>query len=571
MNQLSHHEIVVLLVSLGVLLAAARALGEAARRLGQPAVIGEIAAGILLGPTVMQAALPELGEWLFPREGPLPQVMHGMTTVAITLFLLVAGMEVDLSTIWRRRVAALSVGVGGMVVPFVIALVPALLVPKAMGWDEGVNVRIFALFMATALAISALPVIAKMLIDLQLFRTDLGMTIIAAAVFNDLAGWIIFAMVLAMMGHAVSSGLELWHTIALTLAFVAFMLVVGRWLIDRSLPWVQAHTSFPGGVLGFALVITIACAAFTEWIGVHAIFGAFICGVAMGDSRHLRPRTREIIEQFVSFIFAPLFFASIGLRVDFAANFDIGLVMIVLVLATVGKLAGCVVSARFAGFRSREAWAIGFGMNARGAMEIILGLLALEAGLINERLFVALVVMALLTSITSGMLVQWSLGKQKPVRFWAYASSKSFVPHLEASNSTEAIRALARAAADANPALHADVVAEAALARERLMGSGIGGGIAVPHARLSEIETPVVAIGRVAGGVDFDGPDEQPARLVILLITPASQPEYQLRLLASIAQTAQSSETVQRLTGAATWTEFLAALNTDATPTQEHG
>ncbi|MCW5775411.1 MAG: cation:proton antiporter, partial [Phycisphaeraceae bacterium] len=159
MSQLSHHEIVVLLVALGVLLAAARTLGEVARRLGQPAVIGEIAAGILLGPTVMQAALPGLGEWLFPREGPLPHVMHGMTTVAITLFLLVAGMEVDLSTIWRRRVAALSVGVGGMVVPFVFALVPSLLLPKAMGWDEGVNVRIFALFMATALSISALPVI----------------------------------------------------------------------------------------------------------------------------------------------------------------------------------------------------------------------------------------------------------------------------------------------------------------------------------------------------------------------------------------------------------------------------
>ncbi|MCW5776823.1 MAG: cation:proton antiporter, partial [Phycisphaeraceae bacterium] len=373
------------------------------------------------------------------------------------------------------------------------------------------------------------------------------------------------------MGHAVSSGLELWHTIALTLAFVAFMLVVGRWLIDRTLPWVQAHTSFPGGVLGFALVLTIGCAAFTEWIGVHAIFGAFICGVALGDSRHLRPRTREIIEQFVSFIFAPLFFASIGLRVDFAANFDLALVLIVLVLATVGKLAGCVVSARFAGFRRREAWAIGFGMNARGAMEIILSLLALEAGLINERLFVALVVMALLTSITSGMLVQWSLGKHKTVKFWTYASSKSFLPNLDASDSTEAIRSLARAASEVNPALSADVVAEAALARERLMGSGIGGGIAVPHARLAEIDTPVVAIGRAPRGVDFAAPDEKPARLIILLVTPASQPEYQLRLLASIARTAQSADTVDRLAEASSWTEFLAALNTDATPALEHG
>jgi len=559
MSQLSHHEVTVLLLALAVLLGAARLLGELARRLRQPAVIGEILAGIILGPTVLGALLPGASVALFPREGPLALVMHGLTTVAITLFLLVAGMEVDLGTIWRRRLAAVSVGLGGMIVPFAIAAPLAYSAPVAWGAGPEQPRLVFALFLGTAMAISSLPVVAKILIDLRLFRTDLGMTIIAAAVFNDLAGWIVFALILALMGHTAGAGLSVPETVGATLAFVATMLTLGRWAIDRVLPWVQAHLSWPGGVLGFVLVLGIASAAFTEWIGVHAIFGAFICGVALGDSRHMHARTRETIDQFVSFIFAPLFFASIGLRVDFVASFDLVLVLIVIALATVGKILGCVAAARWAGFVRREAWAIGVGMNCRGAMEIILGLLALDAGLIGERLFVALVVMALVTSITSGGIIDRVLGRPKPVRFWTFAAPRTFIPELLSHDRFDDAAAGDRTLADSgvDPAQ----AAAAALARERVMGSGIGGGVAVPHARLPGIAQPLIAIGRSAGGIDFRAPDGSPAKLVVLLVTPAEDPTVQLRLLSSVAEVCQSPHTVGKLTDARSWTEFLAALN----------
>jgi len=559
MAQLSHHDVTLLLLALAVLLGAARLLGELARRVRQPAVIGEILAGVVLGPTVLGRLLPGVSASMFPQEGDLALVMHGLTTVAITLFLVVAGMEVDLGTIWRRRVAAVSVGLGGMLVPFLITAPLAYVAPRLFGAGAEQSRVVFSLFLATAMAISALPVVAKILIDLRLFRTDLGMTIIAAAVFNDLVGWIVFALVLALIGHTTGAGLTVPQTVGATLGFVLFMLTVGRWAIDRVLPWVQAHLSWPGGVLGFVLVLAIACASFTEWIGVHAIFGAFICGVALGDSRHMHARTRETIDQFVSFIFAPLFFASIGLRVDFLENFDVLLVLAVILLATVGKIAGCVAAARWAGFVRREAWAVGFGMNARGAMEIILGLLALDAGLISERLFVALVVMALVTSLTSGLLIERVLGRPKPVRFWNYAGARTFVPKLAAGDRFGAIEELARTLSDSG--VDPGAVAAGAASRERVMGTGLGGGVAVPHARLPGLAQPVVAVGRAPDGIDFRAPDGTPARLVFLLVTPAEDPGAQLRLLASVAEICQSPQTVTRLLEAGSWTEVLAALN----------
>src|SRR5262249_23368901 len=151
-----------------------------------------------------------------------------------------------------------------------------------------------------------------------------------------------------------------------------FMLTIGRILLNRILPWVQTKLSWPGGVLAMCLGLCLLCAAFTESIHIHAILGAFIAGIAIGDSVHFREQAREIIHQFVTNFFAPLFFVSIGLKLNFATNFDIVIVAIVLVTAYAGKLTGATLGARLGGMSKNESLAIGFGMNARGAMEIIL-------------------------------------------------------------------------------------------------------------------------------------------------------------------------------------------------------
>jgi Kef-type K+ transport system membrane component KefB len=514
-------------------------------------------AGVLWGPTIFGALAPVWSAFLFPRQGGGALALDGLMTLAITLFLLVAGLEVDLSSIWRQGKTAINVGIAGIIGPFAVGFAAAWFFPRLMGRETGADPLIFALFMATALSITALPVIAKTLMDLNLYRSDLGMLVVAAAVFNDLVGWIIFAVILGMLGTGAAHTLSIGQTIWLTLGFAFGMLTVGRWLIHRALPWVQAHLSWPGGVLGFALSLALVSAAFTEWIGIHAIFGAFLAGVALGDSRHLRERTRATIEQFVSFIFAPLFFASIGLKVNFVTHFDPLLVVTVLVIATLGKVLGCGVAGRMSGLARREAWALGFGMNARGAMEIILGLLALKYGMIGERLFVALVVMALVTSLLSGPLMQRVLHLKKTRRFTDFLTPRTFANHLNARSRLEAIAELADAAAGGT-GLDPSDIRDGVLIREQLMATGIGNGLAVPHARLRGLAAPVVTVGLSTAGIDFDAPDGTPAHVIFLILTPVHDDGAQLEILADIATTFKVKEIREQAVNAATFLEFLA-------------
>jgi Kef-type K+ transport system membrane component KefB len=295
-----------------------------------------------------------------------------------------------------------------------------------MGGTAGRDIIVFALFMGTAMAISALPIIARTLMDLNLFKTKIGMIIIAAAMFDDLIGWILFSVVLGMINTG-SDPFHFLYTLGYTILYAVLMLSAGRIIINKSLPWAQKNLSWPGGVLAFSLGLAFLGAAFTERIGIHAIFGAFIAGIAVGDSVHLSEKTREIIHQFVTNIFAPLFFVSIGFKIDFIQNFDAQIVSVVLLLAVVCKLLGAGLGALWGGLSVKESLAVGFGMNARGAMEIVLGLLALQAGVITAPLFVALVVMAVVTSIMAGPMLQYLLTGEMKVA----TGLKEIIPFIE--------------------------------------------------------------------------------------------------------------------------------------------
>lgn len=559
MAKLTQHEIVVMFLALGTLLAVARIGGETARYFRQPAVLGEIIAGILLGPAVLGHLSPATEAFLFPRQGPNALALDALTTVAVVLFLLVAGLEVDLSRVWKQGKTAMVISVTGMAFPFALGFAAGWLVPGALGREPNADPTIFALFFATALAISALPVIAKTLMDLNIYRSDIGTTIVSAAIVDDLAGWIIFGVILGMMGNVPGGhGLGTGWTIGLTLGFALLVLTVGRWLVNRVIPWLQAYVSWPGGVLGFALSLAFFGAAFTDWIGIHAVFGSYLVGIAVGDSPHLREETRTTIDRFISFIFAPLFFASIGLKVDIAANFDLTIVLAVLFVACVGKLVGCVFGARLIGVDWNEALGIGFGLNARGAMEIILGVLALQAGVIGERLFVALVIMALVTSLISGPAMQRVLGLRKPRRFTNYITARAFVARMEARNYRDAIRELAEAVAAATN-VDVEAIARAALAQEERAPSGLVNNMAVPHARLDELTSPVVGVGISRLGVDFDAPDGRLSRLIFLVLTPKSDTGAdQSSILADIAQNFQDETVRERALRVESYTEFRA-------------
>ncbi len=559
MDTMTSHHLFVLLLSLGVLLAVARVLGELAQRFRQPAVMGELIAGILLGPTVMGALMPELNAYLFPMKGLNAIALDTISNMAIVLFLLVAGMEVDLSTLWKQGRIGYKVGITSIVIPFCIAFTTAFAFPEALGRHLEADPLIFALFLAIAVSISALPIIAKILMDMGLYRSDLGMVAISAAIFNDLVGWMIFAVILTLIdGHA-GNGNSILLTISLTLAFVIAVLTLGRWLIHKALPFVQAYTRWPGGELSFALVLGLFGAAFTEWIGIHAIFGAFIVGAAIGDSPHLRERSRVIIEDFISFIFAPVFFASIGLKVNFLTHFDLWLALTVTMIACVCKFAGGAVGARWGGLHRREACAVGFTMISVGTMGIIIGILAFEAGIIRQRLFVALIVMAIFTSMISGPAIRMTLHIEKRLRLRDMLSSKLFLKGIRSVSRRGVIDELTQMVSAAE-GLDASSLAAAVWDREEALSTGIGNGVALPHARIKGLRQTQVVVGLSSTGIDFDAPDNRPVHVIFLILTPAEAPDAQLQLAAEIARLFRHKGLTERALRAENVTDFLALL-----------
>ncbi len=398
------------MIQLSVMLAFGRIMAEVARKFKQPAVVGEIIAGLILGPTILGTFSSDTFDLLFPTTGASAIVLDGFTKVAVVMLLFIAGLEVDLHIVFQQGKQALFSSFFGLIIPFLLGFIIPYSFPTFFG-DNGTDHLLFSLFMGTAMAISALPVIVRIMMDLKLFKTKIGMLVVASAMVDDIIGWMIFSIILGLIGKG--GHIAVGYTLLLTIGFATFMLTIGRGLLNRLLPWVNKKLAWPGGLLSLSLALCFLAAAFTEYIGIHAVFGAFIVGIALGDSEHMSERAKEIVHQFINNIFAPLFFVAIGLKVNFILNFDLSLTLVIIFIAFAGKIIGSGLGTRLGGFTWRESLAAGFGMNARGAMEIILATLALEAKLINEVIFVSLVIMALVTSMTSGPLMKWMLGGSK--------------------------------------------------------------------------------------------------------------------------------------------------------------
>jgi Kef-type K+ transport system membrane component KefB len=413
MKTLNHQETISLILSLGLLLIVARLVGEFFRKFKMPLVVGELVAGICLGPSLLGHYIPEISSVVLNQKNNSMYAFNGITSISVIMLLFVAGMEVDLSIIRQQGKTALKTSFLGLIIPLGLGFLAAYYYFPLFGenYTGSTKLILFSLFFGTAMAVSALPIIARTLMDLGLFRTKVGMIIIAAAMFDDIVGWLLFSVILGMLKTS-TLGHGFLVTLGLTIMYSVAMLTAGRIIINKSLPWAQKNFSWPGGFLSLSLGLAFLGAAFTEFIGIHAIFGAFIVGIAFGDSVHLTEKTREIVNQFVTNIFAPLFFVSIGFKVNFIANFDLQITLIVLLIAVFCKLLGAGLGAYWGGLSKQESLAVGFGMNARGAMEIILALLALQAGLINEKLFVAIVIMAVVTSVMAGPALQFLVKRQ---------------------------------------------------------------------------------------------------------------------------------------------------------------
>jgi Kef-type K+ transport system membrane component KefB len=405
-------DLLIFFLALSCLFGMARIMGILGSRLGFPTVVGEILAGVVVGKTVLGRFWPDAYTWLFLNK-TVNTMLLGYTSVAIVLLLAVAGLEIDAGSLRRRGKALAFTCVFSAVVPFVMGYGTGSVLPDEYLVSPAQR-SFHSLFFGIALAISALPVITRTLIDLGLIRTQMGGLILSAAVANDLVGWICFSALTREMNKD-SDSLGVLLSIAITTGFLVIVVallrpVANSWLraSGRLLP----HESM-SRALSLILVFVLLGAAATEGLGIHAVFGGFVVGLAIGGSPHLRRETKEVLQASVMSMFTPVFFATMALRHDLLHSFDLQLVLIVVIVATISKVGGSALGAWIGGVTGWQTWAIGFGMNSRGAMEILLASVALDAGMINEKMFVALVIMAITTSVISGPAIRWLLRRSE--------------------------------------------------------------------------------------------------------------------------------------------------------------
>lgn len=386
---MSFQQTASMLLALSLLLLVSHLLGEAFKRIKQPAVVGEILTGLVLGPTLFGRFSP-----LFTHMAKEPSSFFaGFNTFAFILFLFVAGTELPIIQIKAQRSKAVWVGLAGIVLPFGLGLATAMAFPSLFV-RSAEHPYLSYLFFGTALTISAPPIIAKTLIDLNIIDSEIGVIGMTAGLMDDFLGWLVFGVIVSVTG---TDGLPLAWVIGLSCGYMVFLFTLGKWLIHKVLAFVRPHQ-----VLTMCVLVALLSAGVTEGIGIHSFIGALAAGIVLGGSPHLHVETKSKIKDMVMGVFAPVFFAGIGLKVDFVKNFDLALCALVLAVACLGKIGGAALAARLMGVARRDAWAIGFAVNARGGIEIVLGVVALERGLIGEPLFVALALMAMVTSLMTG-------------------------------------------------------------------------------------------------------------------------------------------------------------------------
>ena len=405
---LAGHAVLHLLVQVALLLFVARIGAEFCRRLGFPAVIGELAAGLLLGPSVFGHFAPHLFSAVFPADQAQFHLLEVVGTLGMVLLLLMTGLETDLRLLRGLGRAALVASASGMLLPFAAGFGLGMLMPDA--YLAAPNHRIlFSLFLATAMAISAMPVIAKILMDLDLTRRNIGVVILSAGVIDDTTGW----LVLSLIAGAVSSGSVKLADLAKTLGLTAGFLVGSALILYPLMRWAVRVASLrartPDTDMVLIMCVTLVCAAITEWIGIHAVFGAFVVGVVLRQVPALRAESVHRIEGFVLSVLGPVFFGIVGLKVNIWGLHGGNMLGVVLAVACLGKLVGCLVGGLIGGLRFWESASLAVAMNARGAMELVVAMIGLSLGILNQQMFSIIVVVAMVTSFMAPLLLRLTM------------------------------------------------------------------------------------------------------------------------------------------------------------------
>ncbi|WP_344597500.1 cation:proton antiporter [Actinomadura vinacea] len=400
----------VFLLQVGTLLMLAFLLGRLAMRFGMPAIVGELCAGVLMGPSILQQAAPGLGDWLLPRDPGQFHMLDATGQVGVLLLVALTGIHMDLSLVRRRGSVAARVSIAGIVVPLALGVAVGLLLPGSLV-PSSADRATFALFLGIAMGVSAIPVIAKTLMDMRLLHRNIGQLILCAVTVDDIVGWMLLSVVAAMATTGVHTG-----DIALSAGWLAVVLVGAALLRPVAGFLLRAAARAPGAGPTTTVVVVLALlgSAATQAMGLEAVLGAFVVGIVISGCGGLNRERLAPLQTLVFAVLAPVFFATAGLRMDLTALVRPAVLLAglgVLAAAILGKFAGAYAGARLSGLGHWEGLALGAGMNARGVIEVIIAMVGLRLGVLGPEMYTIIILVAIVTSLMAPPILRFAMSK----------------------------------------------------------------------------------------------------------------------------------------------------------------
>jgi Kef-type K+ transport system membrane component KefB len=404
LGQNFHHPLSHLFLQLLVIIAASRMLGGVFTKFGQPAVIGEMTAGILLGPSLFGWITPDVFQFVFPATSL--GALKLFSQIGVCLFMFVVGMELNVSQVKNKAHTAVMVSHASIVMPYFLGVLLAYFLFSSLA-QPGTSFTSFALFMGISMSITAFPVLARILQERGMTKSYLGSTAITCAAVDDVTAWSILAFVVAIAGSTSLGASAL--NLALVLLFIAVMVWGVRVLLPKFIGARELEQADPSKrLLAIVVCVVIGAALCTEVMGIHALFGAFLAGAIMPETAGFRHKLTVRVENFSSVLLLPLFFAFTGLRTQVGLLDDVqgwAICLLIIFVATLGKLGGTAITARFTGMNWRDSLQLGALMNTRGLMELIALNIGYDLGILSPRIFTMLVIMALITTALTGPLL----------------------------------------------------------------------------------------------------------------------------------------------------------------------
>ena len=430
----------ILVAEVVLLLLVGRILGEGMQRLGQPALMGNLLAGLVLGPSLFGVIWPEAQKFIFPLDPAQKGMIDGLSQIGILMLLLLTGMETDVKLVSRMKGAAVAISLAGIAIPFACGFALGEFLPDSLMPHMAGGRLVPALFLGTALSISSIKIVAMVVREMNFMRRNLGQVIVSTAIMEDTVGWVIIAITFGIAGAGKVDALELAKTIGGVMLFLLFCFTAGRWLVFTAIRWVNDtfRSDFP--VITVILVITGVMALITQLLGIRTVLGAFMAGVLIGQSPILTDHIQQQLRGLISAFFMPIFFGMSGL----AANLTIlkdpmiaALTAGLVVIASIGKFSGAFLGSVIGGLKWREGIALGCAMNARGSTEVIVASIGLSMGALTQNLYTMIVTMAILTTMAMPPMLRAALSglpmddaERKRVER-EKLDERGFVPNLE--------------------------------------------------------------------------------------------------------------------------------------------